>query len=99
MSLPSLHDTLRHLIRGSRFADEDQQRAALLSVDAHEHEFGTSDTEAYQAELDERAVAARREAHPDAPETDAERAARLEAENVQLRAQMGTAGGPRAPKA
>jgi hypothetical protein len=88
MSLPSLHDTLRHLVRGAAFADEQGKRDALLSVDAHEREFGTTDTERYQAELDEQAAATRREQNPNTPETDAEKARRLEAENTRLQAQL-----------
>jgi len=94
MRLPTLHDTLRHIIRSIAWRDEEGQRAALLSVDAHEREFGTSDTDAHQAELEKRARAAARIANPSLPETDAERAARLEAELTRLQAQV-LAQGPR----
>src|SRR5690242_4078171 len=86
MSLPTLHDTLRHIIRSMAFRSEDDQRRALLSVDAHERQFGTADTDAYQVELDKQNAAAARAANPDAPETADERANRLEAELARTQA-------------
>jgi hypothetical protein len=95
MSLPSFHDTVRAMIRGWNWRDEQAQRDALLSVDAHEREFGTSDTDAHQAELDKQARASARQANPNLPETDAEKAARLEAENTRLQAQIAAQSGAR----
>lgn len=80
----TLHDVIRFLVRSNAFPDEEQKRAALLAVDAHEK--GFPDVETYQVELDKQAALAARAANPDAPETDAEKAARLEAENVRLQA-------------
>ena len=80
----TLHDVIRFLVRGSFFPSEEQQRAALLAVDAHEK--GFPDAETYQVELDKQAAVAARAANPDAPETDAEKANRLERENVRLQA-------------
>ena len=80
----TLHDVVRFLVRGSYFPDEEQQRRALLAVDAHEK--GFPDAETYEVELAKQAAVAARAANPGAPETDAEKAARLEAENVRLQA-------------
>lgn len=80
----TLHDVLRFLVRGYHFPDEEGKLQALLTVDAHEK--GYPDLESYQVELAKQAAAAARAANPDAPETDAEKAARLEAENVRLQA-------------
>lgn len=82
-------DVIRHIVRGSRFADESELRRALTAIDAWEADF--PDLESYQAELDKRAAIARRESG--APETDADKAARLEAENEQLRATLNASAG------
>jgi hypothetical protein len=81
MSLPSFHDTLRHLVRGGAFHDEEGKQAALLAIDANEK--GYSDTDAYAEELRKQAAAQRAEAGQETPD---ERAARLEADNVRLQA-------------
>lgn len=91
MSLPTFHDTIRHIVRSMAFRDESEKRNALLAVDAHERTFGTSDTDAHVAELEAQAKAAARAANPDAPETAEEKAARLEAENTRLQALVAAA--------
>lgn len=83
----TLHDVVRFLVRGSYFSDEESQRRALLAVDAHEK--GYPDAETYEVELAKQTAANVRAANPDAPETDAEKAARLEGENVRLQALLG----------
>ena len=93
--MTTLHDVIHTLIRGGHtFSDEENQRRAHLAVDAHAA--GYPDAESYQAELDKQAAAARRESG--APETAEDRAARLEAENEQLRATLNAhAGTPAQP--
>ena len=77
----TLHDVVRFLVRGSYFPDEEQQRRALLAVDAHEK--GYPDAETYEAELAKQAAATRQAAGEETPE---EKIARLEADNVRLQA-------------
>lgn len=81
---PEFHDTLRTLVRGFHWPNEQMQQNALLSIDAHAA--GADSTDAYVKDLREREAQARRQANPDAPETDKERADRLEAELTRLRA-------------
>lgn len=90
MTLPTLHDTLRHIIRSIAWRDQENQQRALLSVDAHERQFGTADTDAYAEELRKQAEAAL----PPTPEALAlqaaqsaeERARAAEAEVTRLQA-------------
>lgn len=89
MSLPNFYDTLRYLVRASRFADEEQRRNALLAIDAKEAGFDSTD--AYLEELGARAAAAAQETPAPAGETADQRIARLEMENANLRAQAGAA--------
>lgn len=77
----TLHDVVRFLVRGSYFPDEEQQRRALLAVDAHEK--GYPDAETYEAELAKQAAANRQAT---GEETAEEKSTRLEAENVRLQA-------------
>lgn len=84
-------DVLRHLCRTTGiFRDGEQQREALLAVDAHEQ--GYNSAEEWQAELDRRAQAAEPAPAP-AAETDAQRAARLEAELERIKAEAQAAAG------
>lgn len=88
----TIGDVLRWLIRGGIPNTEYNQRRALLTIDAWEK--GYPDAESYEAELAKQAEVAA-PVEPAGPETDAERAARLEADNARLQAQV-TAGRPSA---
>ena len=100
MNLPTLHDTLRHLIRSVAWRDQENQQRALLSVDAHERQFGTADTDAYAEELRKQAEAAL----PPTPEalaiqaaqTAEERARAAEAEVTRLQALIAVQSRPTA---
>lgn len=80
----TLHDVVRWLVRGGMPNTEENQRLALLAIDAHEK--GFPDAETYQAELDKQRAAALAQAGPQPGESDADKAARLEARNAQLEA-------------
>lgn len=88
----TLHDVIRYLIRGGMPNTEENQRLALLAVDAHEK--GYPDAETYQAELDKQAAALAATQGPPAGETDAQKAARLEARVAQLEALQAAQAAP-----
>jgi hypothetical protein len=84
MSLPSFHETLKHVVRSSAFRDDSEKQAALMAIDAHERGYeGPDATDQYAAELAKQAAANRVST---GQETDAEKIARLEADNVRLQA-------------
>lgn len=96
----TLHDVLRNLVRGRWPNTEHNQRLALLAIDAHEQ--GFPDSAAWEAELQRRADALvpSEPAAADGQETDAEKIARLEADNTRLQAAaQAAAGRPTAPSA
>jgi hypothetical protein len=89
----TLYDVIRNLIRGGTPNTEDNQRIALLAVDAHEK--GYADAESYQEELDRQAAAAAAQQAPQPGQTDAERARAAEARLAQLEAQMAALRSPK----
>lgn len=94
----TLHDVIRNLIRGRWPNTEENQRRALLAVDAHEQ--GFADSASWEAELQRRAEVLAPTEPVSAEETDAEKIARLEADNVRLHAaQQAAAGRPAEPSA
>lgn len=95
--MTTLHDVLRWMIRGGRPNTEENQRLALLAIDAHEN--GYPDAESWQKVLDERAAAAREQADAPPGESAEERAARAEARALQLEAQLAAAAAPQAAPA
>lgn len=81
--MTTLYDAIRFGVRGGP-NHEGSIRQLLLAIDAHEKGYGTA--EDYQAELDAQAAALAASGGPAPGETDAERAARLEARIAQLEA-------------
>lgn len=95
--MTTMYDVLRYLIRGGMPNTEENQRLALLAIDAHER--GFADAESWQAELDKQAQAGAAAPNPPASTTAEERAAAAEAENVRLQALLNARAGKAATPA